>query len=122
MPPIAVDIPGYTPQSMYDNALKDGCKKALEFASRHRIAASDCHIAEGSLDEVIVDECKKLNPTALFLEMFQLQNHLNLSYLSLSKDIANSTCRVCYVSVFLSILIFSLKESFLLISYHFNSF
>ena len=67
VPPIAVDIPGYTPQSMYDNALKDGCKKALEFASRHRIAASDCHIAEGSLDEVIVDECKKLNPTALFL-------------------------------------------------------
>lgn len=67
IPPVAVDLPGYTPDSVYDNALKEGCKRALSFATRHKIAPSDCHIGEGNLDDVIYDECKKLNPTALFI-------------------------------------------------------
>ncbi|MGN1282114.1 MAG: universal stress protein [Succinivibrio sp.] len=67
LPPVPVDLPCFTPDSMYEQNLKDICKRALEFASRHRIMAKDCHIAEGALEDVIYDECRKLNPTALFI-------------------------------------------------------
>ena len=67
VPPVAVDLPGYAPDSVYDEALKEGCKKALAFAMRHKIKPEDCHISEGSLDSVIIDKCKELNPTALFI-------------------------------------------------------
>ncbi|MGN0894988.1 MAG: universal stress protein [Succinivibrio sp.] len=67
VPPVVVDLPSFTPDSMYDNNLKENCKRVLEFASRHKISTCDCHIAEGSLADVIYDECKKLNPTALFI-------------------------------------------------------
>ncbi|MGN0902872.1 MAG: universal stress protein, partial [Succinivibrio sp.] len=67
VPPVAVDLPGFTPKGMYDSAVKDSCKRALAFAKSHKISPDDCHIAEGSLEEVIIDECRKLNPTALFI-------------------------------------------------------
>ena len=67
IPPIAVDMPGFTPDSLYDESLKDSCHKALEFANRHKIKPEDCHIAEGAIDEVILSKCEEIKPTALFI-------------------------------------------------------
>lgn len=67
IPPIAVDMPGFTPDSLYDESLKDSCHKALEFANRHKIKPEDCFIAEGAIDEVILSKCEEIKPTALFI-------------------------------------------------------
>ena len=67
VPPVAVDMPGYTPDNLYDESIRESCKKALAFAARHKISPEDCHIAEGNLDDVIISKCRELNPTALFI-------------------------------------------------------
>lgn len=67
VPPVAVDVPGYTPDCVYDENVKESCQKALDFASRHKVSSANCHIEEGSLEDVIVDCCQKIKPTALFI-------------------------------------------------------
>lgn len=67
LPPVSVDLPGFTPDLLGDAALKEGCKAVLSFAARHKIPAEYCHIREGQPDDVIPTLCAELNPTCLFI-------------------------------------------------------
>ena len=67
MPPASIDLPGFTPDLIGEEALKEGCKNVLSFAARHRITPERCHIREGQPDEVIPTLCTELKPTMLFI-------------------------------------------------------
>ncbi len=67
VPPATLDLPGFTPQILSEENLKEGCKQVLAFAARHGIPPERCHIREGHPDEVIPSICKELRPTALFI-------------------------------------------------------
>ena len=67
LPPTAVDMPGFAPESMCKDQFKEGKKIALEFASRHKVAPEDCLIEEGNIEDVIIHQCQKVKPTALFI-------------------------------------------------------
>ncbi len=67
MPPSSIDMPGFTPDLVGDEALKEGCRNVLSFAARHRISPDDCHIREGQADSVIPTLCAELKPTCLFI-------------------------------------------------------
>ena len=67
IPPASIDLPGFTPDLIGEEALKEGCKNALSFAARHRIPPERCHIREGQPDEVIPTLCTELKPTVLFI-------------------------------------------------------
>ena len=60
-------MPGFTPDLVGDEALKEGCRNVLSFAARHRISPDDCHIREGQADSVIPTLCAELKPTCLFI-------------------------------------------------------
>ncbi len=65
--PAAVDLPGFTPQLISEENIKESCSRVLQFASRHGIDPDCCHIREGHPDEVIPAICHELKPTALFI-------------------------------------------------------
>lgn len=67
LPPASIDLPGFTPDLLSEQAVKEGCKNVLSFAARHRIPPEHCHIREGQPDDVIPTLCKELNPTMLFI-------------------------------------------------------
>ena len=67
VPPIAMDVPGFTPQSVYKERFNDGKNLAEEFAKRHMIAPENCIVEEGTLEDVIIHQCQKIKPTALFI-------------------------------------------------------
>lgn len=67
VPPSSIDMPGFTPDLVGDEALKEGCRNVLAFAARHRISPDNCHIREGQPDSVIPALCAELNPTCLFI-------------------------------------------------------
>ncbi len=65
--PAALDLPGFTPQLLSEENIRESCRRVLSFASRHGIDAQCCHIREGHPDEVIPVLCQELRPTALFI-------------------------------------------------------
>ena len=65
--PAAVDLPGFTPQLISEENIKESCSRVLQFALRHGIDPDSCHIREGHPDEVIPAICHELKPTALFI-------------------------------------------------------
>lgn len=65
--PVALDLPGFTPQLLSEENIKESCRRVLSFAARHGIEPDDCHIREGHPDEVIPALCHELRPTALFI-------------------------------------------------------
>ncbi|GEM_PF-380177 len=67
IPPATLDLPGFTPQMVSEENLKESCKQILMFAARHNIPPEHCHIREGHPDEVIPELCRELRPTALFI-------------------------------------------------------
>lgn len=67
VPPSSIDMPGFTPDLVGDEALKESCRNVLAFAARHRISPDHCHIREGQADSVIPSMCTELNPTCLFI-------------------------------------------------------
>ena len=67
LPPPSMDLPGFTPDVLGDEALKENCKTVLAFATRHKIPTENCHIREGQADEVIPFMCKELKPNMLFI-------------------------------------------------------
>lgn len=67
IPPSSIDMPGFTPDLVGDEALKEACRNVLSFAARHRISPDNCHIREGQADSVIPALCAELNPTCLFI-------------------------------------------------------
>lgn len=67
VPPSSIDMPGFTPDLVGTEALKETCRNVLSFAARHRIPPECCHIREGQMDVVIPAMCHELNPTCLFI-------------------------------------------------------
>ncbi len=67
LPPASFDLPGFTPDLLSEEVLKEGCRQVLNFAARHKIKAENCHIREGQADDVIPSLCVQLNPTCLFI-------------------------------------------------------
>lgn len=67
IPAAALDLPGYTPQCLSEENIRESCKQVLSFASRHNIPPERVHIREGHPDEVIPVLCEELKPTALFI-------------------------------------------------------
>ena len=65
--PAAMDLPGFTPQLLSEENIRESCRRVLSFASRHGIEPEECHIREGHPDEVIPAICHELRPTALFI-------------------------------------------------------
>ena len=67
LPPASIALPGFVPESLGDETLKEGCRALLTFAKRHRIMGEYCHIREGHPEDVIPALCDELKPTALFI-------------------------------------------------------
>lgn len=67
VPPVSMDLPGFTPDVIGEEALKENCKAVLSFAARHNIKVENCHIQEGQLDEVIPEICKQIKPNMLMI-------------------------------------------------------
>ncbi|HIV15815.1 MAG TPA: universal stress protein UspE [Candidatus Avisuccinivibrio pullicola] len=67
LPPATIDLPGFTPDLISEEAVKEACRNVLSFAARHRIPPEHCHIREGQPDQVIPALCQSLNPTMLFI-------------------------------------------------------
>ncbi|HAR79290.1 MAG TPA: universal stress protein UspE [Succinivibrionaceae bacterium] len=67
LPPVSIDLPGFVPEIVGDEVIRDAVKTVLAFGARHKIPADNCHIREGLPDEIIPEICRELKPTALFL-------------------------------------------------------
>ncbi len=70
IPPIVAPMPampGFIPEIVNEEGLKEGMRQAFAFAGRHKIAPENVHVRAGHADEVIPKLCSELKPTALIL-------------------------------------------------------
>ncbi len=67
IPPINVNLPGFTPDSLYEESIAAAKQRIKDFARKHRISDEDCYIVEGAIEDAIVDKCHEIRPTALFI-------------------------------------------------------